>query len=183
MHEGRKRMERFSQKASRRVAERVIAKRKEERQEQSITSSKIGIVEAIQKIAAKHARADLDSEADLLLYLRSWWSKTFELPLKDPLLSTYSLEDLLYEFFIRSERKKSEEEKDQAEADRIEEDLQQEDIDWAMEEERKDAEAMEASMAAKKAKEIDEKWMQDQIDSEKAKSEDEDFGDDIDMKF
>jgi len=36
--------------------------------------------------------------------LCSWWSRTYQRPLKDPILATYTFEELAYEFFDHKER-------------------------------------------------------------------------------
>lgn len=98
----------------------------------------------IHSLAAKNARAKLDNEEQLLLYLQSWWSRTYNRPLKDPLLLSYSLEELLYEFFDRIERAKAEQERSYQEDVKIEEDKEREVLDWIEREEKRELEAMKA---------------------------------------
>ena len=66
-------------------------------------------VDAVRAIAAKNARAELSDEKQLMLFLQSWWSRTYNRPLKDPLLLSYTTEELLYEFYDRVERRLAEE--------------------------------------------------------------------------
>ena len=108
----------------------------------------------------------------MLLFLRSWWSKTYNRPLKDPILESYTLHELLYEFYDKQERKRAAEFQFEEEADKIEEEKEQETLDWIEEEERKEREALEAQQKAE-----EEKWMLEQLKKEHG----EDFGEDIDL--
>ena len=58
----------------------------------------LDVVESIRRLAAHNARAPLDTEEQVLLFLQSWWSRTYNRPLKDPLLHSYTMEELIYEF-------------------------------------------------------------------------------------
>lgn len=106
----------------------------------------------------------------MLLFLKSWWSRTYKRPLKDPLLESYTFEELLYEFHDKQERKLAAEESLEAETDRIEEEQMDETMAWIEEEERREREAAEA-----KQREEDEKWMLEQLKNELGS----DFGEDI----
>mgnify|MGYP003344983046 FL=1 len=142
----------------------------------------ITISEAIKNIAAYNARAELDDEHQLLLFLQSWWSKVYNRPLKDPLLATYTIEELLYEFYDKIEREKASYERVEAENDKIEEKKEQEALDWAEKEEKREQE--EASKVNDNPTEDPEniKWMEEQI--KKAKEEFGDsFGEDIEESF
>lgn len=151
--------------------------------------SDLSVVDAIKKLAAYNARADLDTDHQLLLFLKSWWSRTYNRPLKDPILMSYSVEELLYEFYDRIERNKAQEEQLEQESVKIEENKDKAAEDWA---ERMEREEMEAELReqAKQSEEASDptqnpenvKWMQEQI--EKAKEiYGNDFGDDIDDGF
>ena len=61
--------------------------------------TELTVVECIRAIAAYNARADLTTERQMTLFLKSWWSNLYNRPLKDPLLESYTLEELLYEFY------------------------------------------------------------------------------------
>jgi hypothetical protein len=120
------------------------------------------------------------------LFLQSWWSRSYNRPLKDPLLQSYSLEELLYEFYDRIERAEAEKERVEQETDKIEMDKEQAAIDWAEAEEKRDIEAMKADAAKQKDKPTlnptqdpdNVRWMEEQI--QKAKIvEGETFGEDI----
>ena len=107
------------------------------------------------------------------MFLRSWWCKTYNRPLKDPLLDTYTLYELLYEYKDKVERVRAIELGVEQETDKIEDAKVDETLSWIEEEERKEKEAAEAKKAA------DEQWMLDQLKKEKG----EDFGDDINLDF
>ena len=124
-----------------------------------------------------------------MLFLRSWWSKTYTRPLKDPLLETYTLEELLYEFYDKVERNLAEEERTKNEELEVEELKEKDVLDWAAEEERKEAE--ETAAAAKKAPPspidptkdpVNIKWMEEQMRLAKAQLGD-DFGNDLELNF
>lgn len=104
--------------------------------------------------------------------MRSWWSRIYNRPLKDPLLAEYTTYDLLYEYHDKEERKLAAEAILEEEADKIEEATVQETEDWIEEEERKEREAAEAKQRA------EEQWMLDQF-----KKQDPTFGDDLNMNF
>lgn len=134
--------------------------------------SKLSAIEAIEKIAAYDARHTTSDEG-MLLFLQSWWSRTYNRPLKDPLLQSYTLHELLYEFHDKQQRKLAAEVSFEEEADKIEEAKEQETLDWVEEEEKKEREAA----AEAKRKQEEEKWMLEQLKKEHG----EDFGEDINL--
>jgi len=97
--------------------------------------------------------------------------------MKDPILESYTLYDLLYEYHNKSERAMAAEEAFELETDKIEEVEEKETLDWIEEEERKEREATEKAEAEQKAK--DEEWMIEQLKKEHG----EDFGEDISTDF
>jgi hypothetical protein len=113
------------------------------------SSTELTIVECIKAIAAYNARADLASEHQMTLFLKSWWSNTYNRPLKDPLLESYTLEELLYEFYDKMERQKAAEERVAQDTDKMEEAKEKEVLDWAEQEERKEMEEMMRQAAEK----------------------------------
>lgn len=122
----------------------------------------------------------------MLLFLKSWWSNLYNRPLKDPLLESYTLEELLYEFYDRMERQKAAEERVAQEADKMEEAKEKEVLDWAEQEERKEMEEMRR-MAEKAAADPTQdpenvKWMNEQLQKYKEVYGDS-FGEDIDETF
>lgn len=122
----------------------------------------------------------------MTLFLKSWWSTTYNRPLKDPLLESYTLEELLYEFYDRMERQKASEERTVQEADKIEEAKEKEVLDWAEQEEQKELEEMRR-MADKKVADPSKdpeniKWMQQQLEQAKHVHGDT-FGEDIEEVF
>lgn len=108
--------------------------------------------------------------------MRSWWSKTYNRPLKDPILSEYTLFDLLYEYNDKIERARAVDLQFEEETDKIEEGKLQDSLDWAEEEERKEREQAEAN---KKAAEADEEWMIERLKKEHG----DDFGEDLNLDF
>jgi hypothetical protein len=149
-------------------------------------SSDLNIVESVKAIAAYNARADLDTEHQMTLFLKSWWSNTYNRPLKDPLLESYTLEELLYEFYDKIERQKAGDERSTQETDKIEEVKEKEVLDWVEEEEKKELEEEMKRATVKSVNPTQDpeniKWMNEQL--EKAKQvHGETFGEDIDEKF
>lgn len=164
---------------------------KEENSEDSGSSEAAeSTFEAIKRLAAHNARADLDSEEQMLLFLQSWWSRTYNRPLKDPILLSYTLEELLYEFYDRIERTKADEERLEQEDVKMEVDKEKQAEDWAEKMEREEREA-ELRAQAKKAEEpikdptkdpANIKWMEEQLQAGK-KAFGETFGEDIEDTF
>ena len=111
------------------------------------------------------------------MFLRSWWSKTYNRPLKDPLLDSYTIYELVYEYKDKVERAKVAQYGIEQEADKIEDAKTDETLAWIEEEERREKEAREA--AEKTTLEQDEKWMVEQLKKENG----ENFGEDIDLNF
>ena len=113
--------------------------------------------------------------------MQSWWSKIYNRPLKDPLLQTYTLEELLYEFYDKIERNLAEGERKNKEEVQVEEAKEQEVLDWIDEEERKEAENTKKPLDPTKDPE-NIKWMEEQIKAAKAQFGD-DFGEDLELNF
>lgn len=159
------------------------------------SSSELTVIEAIHKIARDNAFSDLDNEKQLTLFLKSWWSRTYNRPLKDPLLETYTVEELLYEFYDRQERELAADSHVDQDADRIETKKVQENLDWAEEEERKELEALRLKQAGEAAPAepinpledpSNKEWMQKQIEQDLELAKEtfgSDFGEDIDEDF
>ena len=164
----------------------------QEDEESSGSEQQFSVIESIHRLAYHNARAELNSEEQLLMYLQSWWSRTYNRPLKDPLLKTYTLEELIYEFYDRIERQKAQQEQLEQEGDKIDQAKEKAALDWAEEEERKEL----AAEAAKKLQKdgasssaIDPSkdpsniaWMEQQM-AEAKQHFGEDFGEDIDDNF
>lgn len=124
-----------------------------------------------------------------MLFLQSWWSRTYNRPLKDPLLQTYTIEELLYEFYDRVERLKAEQERLEQDDVKIEENKDKAAEDWAEKMEREEREAELRAEAAKSEPKQDPtkdpenvKWMEEQIRQAK-QVHGETFGEDIDDNF
>lgn len=145
------------------------------------------IIDAIKKLAAHNARAPLDSEEQIWLFLTSWWSKTYSRPLKDPLLKEYSMEELLYEFYDRIEREKAAEENAEQQDGKIEEAKEKEALDWAEQEEKRELEEEARRNGQAPTPQVNPtedpnnlKWMEEQLAEQKRLLGD-DFGEDIDF--
>jgi hypothetical protein len=157
-------------------------------EEDSEIGSEYTIIDAIRDRAAKNARAPLDTEEQLLLFLQSWWSRTYNRPLKDPLLLSYTLEELLYEFYDRIERIKAEDERLEQESVKIEEAKDKEAEDWAerMEREEREAELREQASKAETSDPTKDPaniaWMEEQLRAGKEAFGDS-FGEDIEETF
>lgn len=151
-------------------------------------AGELSIIDSIRALAAKNARADLTEDKQLELFLKSWWSRTYNRPLKDPVLLSYSVEELLYEFYDRVERAKAEQERIHSESDKIEEDKEKAVLDWAEAEEKKELEALkskaaEASTAPDPTKDPENvAWMEKQLAKGK-EAYGESFGEDIEEGF
>lgn len=163
--------------------------RRTKEEDSDSSGSELTIIDAIKVRAAKNARAELDSEEQLLLFLQSWWSRTYNRPLKDPLLQEYTLEELLYEFYDRIERAKADEERLEQESVKIEEEKGKADEDWAERMEREEREA-ELRAEAKKSESpkdptkdpVNIAWMEEQLKAGK-QAFGESFGEDIEDNF
>ena len=143
------------------------------------------LADSIKKIAAHNARASLVDEKQLLLFLQSWWSRVYSRPLKDPLLQTYTIEELLYEFYDKTERNLAEEERVAGQEVKVEEAKEKEVLDWAAEEERKERELQKKGTEKPKdpTKDPDNvRWMEEQIRLAKVELGD-DFGDNLELNF
>lgn len=124
-----------------------------------------------------------------MLFLQSWWSRTYNRPLKDPLLQSYTMEELLYEFYDRIERAKAEQERLEQEDVKIEEQQDRAAEDWAEKMEREEREAEMRADAAKSEVKSDPtkdpaniKWMEEQLARGKELFG-ETFGEDIEESF
>lgn len=121
----------------------------------------------------------------MLLFLQSWWSRTYNRPLKDPLLLSYTTEELIYEFYDRIERSKAETERLEREDVKIEESKDKANEDWAekMEKEELEAEMRKAGATSQSAPDPTKDsaniaWMEKQIQEAKQIYGDT-FGEDI----
>lgn len=112
-------------------------------------------------------------------------------PLKDPLLQSYTLEELLYEFYDKVERNLAEDERATAGEVKDEELKEKEILDWAAEEERKEAEAAKKTAPSTPGEKptadptkdpANIKWMEEQLRLAKAELGD-DFGNDLELNF
>jgi hypothetical protein len=110
----------------------------------------------------------------------AWWSDKYNRPLKDPLLQTYSIEELAYEYYLHMERRAAESERIEAENDKIEEAKDIAAQEWA---DQMEAEEDEESSPGDPANDpANQKWMQEEIERNKQELG-EDFGEDLSLDF
>jgi hypothetical protein len=167
-----------------------MAQQGEEAGEPSTPTSGLELADSIRKIAAQNARASLNTDEKLLLFMQSWWSKVYNRPLKDPLLLSYTLEELLYEFYDKLERRLAEDERDHKDETITEEAKEKEILDWIEEEERREAQAINTPKVESNGKSVADptkdpanvKWMEEQIKLAKTHLGD-DFGEDLELNF
>jgi len=122
----------------------------------------------------------------LLFRMQAWWSSYYSRPLKDPILQSYTLEELLYEYYDKIERSKVAEENKIIEEENQETECLQDNLDWAEQEEMKEL-ANNNNIKQKLNETItktktDEEWMRERI-IEEEKAQDSSFGEDINLDF
>ncbi len=137
------------------------------------------------------AHQDIDNELRLDAYLKHWWSTTFNRPLKDPILLSYTTEELLYEYYERIERQLAEQVQAEQETDKIDNKKIQDTLDWAEKEEQAELNQLNKKQGNKEfTKEYldpmddpaNKEWVEKQLEDAK-KLYGEDFGEDIDTDF
>lgn len=109
-----------------------------------------------------------------------WWCNRYNKPLKDPMLLSYSLEELAYEYYLFNESSAAAAERIEAEGDKIEEAKEKADQEWADQ-----MEAEEGDESAPPDPTLDPanlEWMQQEIEKNKAELG-EDFGEDLSLSF
>lgn len=130
---------------------------------------------------AKYDASHLEGREQIKKYFISWWCKHYNRPRKDPILATYTVEELAYEYYDYYERIAFAEEADQAEADRIEAERYDDALAWADEEEAAEEAAREATANPTEDPENIE-WMEEQMRLQKEKYG-QDFGEDLEIGF
>lgn len=61
------------------------------------------LITQCQNHANKIKKAETKTVEDLIEYLRFWWSQHYNRPMKEPLLYTYTIQELLLEFYLHTE--------------------------------------------------------------------------------
>ena len=148
------------------------------------------LLDSIQAIVQYYANSPIDTYKKLDLFLRSWWYRRYERPLKDPILLSYTTEELLYEFYDFIERKKAAEKLSEEDDDRIEEERRQEAFDWAEQEEQKELNELNSGKIKPEPEQevkpnitdADRAWMEQKLEEAK-ELYGEDFGQDIEEDF
>jgi hypothetical protein len=112
----------------------------------------------------------------------SWWSRHYGRPLKDPILLSYSLEELAYEYYSVQEREVARDEFVQSESDKIEE-AKLEDADkWADEMEKEEMERAVKAPPNPAQDPANLAWMEEEIKKDKELFG-ENFGEDLNLDF
>ena len=111
--------------------------------------------------------------------------------MKDPILATYTTEELLFEYHDHYEREKAQLEQAEQEGDKIESGKIQDTLDWAEQEEKAELEALKKKQENggftpqyldPLADPANKEWVDKQL-AEAKKLYGEDFGEDIDTDF
>ena len=149
---------------------------------EEVGEKEITVYEAIRLTIRDHLRSD-KTERHWITSLQYWWSKTFNLPLKHPMLQEYTLEELAWEYFNRIERDTYEKEQIEEESDKIEIAKEKEAEDWADQMEKEEvAKVKNPAPTPVTIPNDDQAWMQDLLEQEK-KVHGETFGEDIVEEF
>lgn len=101
-----------------------------------------------------------------------WWCRKYNRPLKDPLLLSYTPDELAYEYFLHIEIQNAAEEQVELETDKIEEDKEKAALAWADEMEEEDEESIDEA----------QKWMQSIIEQHQ-NTDTPNFGEDLNIEF
>lgn len=115
----------------------------------------------------------------------SWWAHRYNKPMKDPILLSYTIEELSYEYFDHIERKRAEDERIQKDTDKIESEKAQAAEAWADEMERlEELEEVETSQSQPLPGEDPSsiEWM-NKILEESKEEFGESFGEDLSIDF
>jgi len=147
-----------------------------------ITPVSLDKTEEIGEIVKADIRTQRISEEGFTRYLMHWWSNKYGRPMKDPLLLSYTMEELLVEYFTHLEQAKAVDRYAQEEHDKIEDGKYDEALDWAEQEEKKEMEELARRKEQEKQKKADDEWMAEQVAKDKEQFGD-DFGDDASIKF
>lgn len=124
----------------------------------------------------------MTTQSNILTYLKIWWSRHYQLPIKHPTLQEYTLEELTYEYYAHNEYDKAIKERIEHENVKIEEEQLSEANSWAdkMEEEELKENAAEEYDPTQDPDNV--AWMEDQMAQAK-EMYGENFGEDISEVF
>ena len=130
----------------------------------------------LDEYSSTHLLAFRDARAPSgrLIQLMAWWCRKYNRPFKDPLLQTYTIDELSYEYFLDMEIQRAAEENVQLEADKIEEAKQKNAEAWADEMEEEDEEGVSGEAA---------EWMAKELEKSKTLLGDNNFGENLDIEF
>lgn len=114
----------------------------------SSDDASLELYESVKKLAETGLRNKERLNYDELLFsLRRWWCQYYKRPYKDPLLDSYTIEELMFEYFDITESNKDPEAK-------VSEEVESEDRDWAAEEDEREAAEWAMRQDAEAQKEV-----------------------------
>jgi hypothetical protein len=99
------------------------------------------LIASIKVLASYPYESKINNEEKLITFLKSWWSDKYNRPLKDPLLLSYTLEELLYEFhdkIKREEHKNYDSIGNDSDQNVLDDEALEESIEWIKEQEKID---------------------------------------------
>lgn len=122
------------------------SKRKSKSGYHSSDSASLDLLGSIQKLAESGIHKEYLTYDEFLDKLRTWWCQYYKRPYKDPLLDTYTIEELAFEYYDinRDRSAKSEDHEDH----KVSEAVEAEDRAWAAEEDAKELAEITAARAA-----------------------------------
>lgn len=118
----------------------------------SETKEEFTLFDQIEEIAKFDVRT-VEGEKAVLNFLMCWWSAKYNRPLKDPILLSYTLEELILEYNLVIQREAAQKERLDEQDDKIDKEKWEEAESWADEMEREEEER-EAKLA--KGEKVDE---------------------------
>jgi hypothetical protein len=108
-------------------------------------------INEIENLVKFQLRRPLVEEEAVSLWLQVWWSKKYERPLKDPLLLEYTLEELMYEFFVSQEYEVVQKEKEDEKQAKIDKEKYDQGLAWAEEMEKQAMQSQQQWMEKEEA--------------------------------
>lgn len=111
----------------------------------SSDNASLDLYDSIKKLAEKGLEGkEYLTYDELLFQLRRWWCQYYKRPYKDPLLDSYTIEELLFEYFDITKSREDTEQK-------VSEQVEAQDRDWAEEEARREEEEAARQAEAEKS--------------------------------
>jgi len=106
----------------------------------SSDSASLELYDSVKQLAESDLEKEFLTYDELLFKLRRWWCQHYKRPYKDPLLDSYTFEELLFEYFdiTKEFNRKPHEVK-------VAEEVETSDRDWAAEEDAREGEELNAA--------------------------------------